>query len=288
MPICETLFFYKFVCGLPRIDLFYPSKGLIMLKILCLGDVVGEAGVKLLEAEMQNLIKKYTPDLTIVNGENSAEGNGISRNSAERIYDCGADVITGGNHTWKWRDFYTMLDDEDYLVRPANYPAEAPGMGYVIVSVKGYRVLVMNLLGVVYMDPITPPHETAEKILRSEKGRYDAVICDLHAEATSEKLFFARYFDGRISAVFGTHTHVATADEQILPGGTGYITDVGMCGSHNGILGVKTENIVHKYTVKTPIKFEPAKGNLQLHGIYFEIDESSGRCTKVERVEIKK
>lgn len=258
-----------------------------MIKILCLGDVVGEEGVALLESggRLGKLRQKLGAELVIVNGENSAEGNGMTKASANRLYDCGADIITGGNHTWKWREVYSMLDDEDFLVRPANYPAEAPGMGYVIADVRGYRVLVMNLLGCVYMDPITPPAETAEKILRSEKGKYDAVVCDLHAEATSEKLFFARYFDGRISAVFGTHTHVATADAQVLPGGTGYVTDVGMCGSHNGILGVKSESIIHKYTVKTPVKFEPAKGNLQLHGVYFEIDEKSGKCTVCRRVD---
>lgn len=257
-----------------------------MIKILCLGDVVGEEGVALLEnGVLRKLDQKYNADLIIVNGENSAEGNGISRDSANRLYDCGADIITGGNHTWKRREIYSMLDDEDFLIRPANYPAEAPGMGYVIAEVRGYRVLVMNLLGVVYMDPLTPPADTAERILRNEKGKYDIAVCDLHAEATSEKLFFARYFDGRISAVFGTHTHVATADAQILPGGTGYVTDLGMCGSHAGILGVKTESIVHKYTVKTPVMFEPAKGNCQYHGAFFEIDEQSGRCVRCERVD---
>lgn len=258
-----------------------------MMKILCLGDVVGEEGVRLLEANgtLRKLMQNYSADLVIVNGENSAEGNGMSRDSVNRLYDCGADIITGGNHTWKRREIYPMLDDEDFLIRPANYPAEAPGMGYVIADVRGYRVLVMNLLGVVYMDPLTPPVDVAERILRSEKGRYDFVICDLHAEATSEKLFFARYFDGRMAAVFGTHTHVATADAQILPGGTGYVTDLGMCGSHAGILGVKTESIVHKYTVKTPVVFEPAKGNAQYHGALFGIDEKTGKCVRCERVD---
>ena len=222
-----------------------------MIKILCLGDVVGEEGVCALErgGMLRKLTEKVGADLVIVNGENSADGNGISRESAERLYDCGADVITGGNHTFRRREISSMLDDAAYLIRPANYPAAAPGMGYVIADVRGYRVLVMNLLGVVYMDPMTPPAECAERILRSEKGKYDFAVCDLHAEATSEKLFFARYFDGKIAVVFGTHTHVATADAQVLPGGTGYVTDLGMCGSHAGILGVKTESIVHKFTV---------------------------------------
>lgn len=256
-----------------------------MIKVLCLGDVVGEEGTSAIEKSLPGLIRETHANLIIVNGENSADGNGISKNSAERIYDAGADVITGGNHTFRRREIYSALDDEEYLIRPANYPAEAPGMGYVIADVNGYRVLVINVLGCVYMDPMPPPHETIEKILKAEKGRYDLSVCDVHGEATSEKLFLGRYFDGRLSVVFGTHTHVATADCQILPGGTGYITDLGMCGSHNGILGVKTQSIIHKFTVKTPVLFEPASGNVKLNGALFELDEKTGKCIGARRVE---
>lgn len=262
-----------------------------MIKMLFFGDVVGECGVSLMERELPNLRKKYAAELVIVNGENSAEGNGMSSMSAERLYDCGADIITGGNHTWKRKEVYRRLDDEHYLVRPANYPADAPGLGYAIAEVRGYRVLVMNLLGCVYMEPLMPPYECAERILKNERGRYDIAVCDFHAEATSEKLFLARYFDvksdSKFSVVVGTHTHVATADISILPGGTGYITDLGMCGSHGGILGVKTESIIHKFTVKTPTAFEPAKGYEIINGAYFEIDEKSGKCLRAERVEYR-
>ncbi|MGN1345339.1 MAG: YmdB family metallophosphoesterase [Eubacteriales bacterium] len=258
-----------------------------MLKLLCLGDVVGSEGVSYLESggRLRGLRARYNADLVIVNGENSADGNGISRASAERLCACGADVITGGNHTWKRREIYTMLDDADVLIRPANYPDSAPGMGYLIADVRGCRVLILNVCGNVYMEPVTPPAETAERILKRESGRYDIAVCDIHAEATSEKLFFARYFDGKLAAVFGTHTHIPTADICILPNGTGYITDLGMCGSMNGILGVKTESIVHKFTVRTPVVFEPATGNCRLNGAYFEIDEASGKCVKAVRVE---
>lgn len=160
-------------------------------------------------------------------------------------------------------------------------------MGYVITEVGMSRVLVMNVMGVVYLDPMTPPADVVAKILEGEKGNYDVAVCDIHAEATSEKMFLARYFDGRLSVVFGTHTHVATADAQVLPGGTGYITDLGMCGSMNGILGVKTESIVHKFTVKTPNVFEAASGNCMINGAYFEIDEKSGKCVSAERVECR-
>lgn len=263
-----------------------------MLKILCLGDVVGEEGVSYLESggRLRSLRQKLSADLVIVNGENSAVGNGISRNSAERIYNSGADIITGGNHTWRKRDVYTMLDDGEYMIRPANYPSAAAGQGYVIADVCGYRVLVMNVCGNVFMEPVAAPAECAERILKRENGKYDIALCDIHAEATSEKLFFARYFDGaftdvRFSAVFGTHTHIPTADIRVLPGGTGYITDLGMCGSDNGILGVKTESIVHKFTVRTPNAFEPAVGACKINGAYFEIDTNNGKCVKARRIE---
>lgn len=258
-----------------------------MIKILCIGDVVGNEGVSYLESggRLRRLIRETGADYTIVNGENAAEGNGLSRDAANRLYDCGADLITGGNHTWKKREIYTMLDDEPWLIRPANYPAEAPGLGYVIADVGGVPVLVMNLLGTVFMDPLTPPIDAAERILEKEKGNYRLAVCDLHAEATSEKLCFARWFDGRITAVFGTHTHVPTADAGILPGGTGYITDVGMCGSSAGILGVKTESVFHKFRVKTPCVFEPATGDCHLNGVLFELDEAIGKCVRAERID---
>lgn len=257
-----------------------------MIKILALGDVVSGEGVRYLESggRLRRLRERLGADLVIVNGENSADGNGITPESAERLYDAGADVITGGNHTWRRKEIHPFLDGEEYIIRPLNYPAEAAGMGYVIVNVGSCRVLVLNVAGNVYLEPVTPPAEAVEKVLRSEKGRYDLAVCDIHAEATSEKLFFARYFDGRISAVFGTHTHVPTADIQILPGGTGYITDLGMCGSTNGILGVKTECIIHKFTVRTPIKFEPATGSPQLNGAVFTLDETTRRCVAAERI----
>jgi len=256
-----------------------------MIKLLCLGDVVGRAGTEALEnGGMRKLREKYAPDLVIVNGENAAEGNGLSVDAAERLYDCGADVITGGNHTWRRRELHRMLEDGEYLIRPANYPSQAPGLGYVLVEVQGYTVLAANLAGCVFMEPLASPFETLEKILTRESGHYDIAVCDFHAEATSEKLALARQFDGKLSALWGTHTHVATADLQILPGGTGYISDLGMCGSHNGILGVKTEAILHKYLVKTPVQFEPAEGNIQLHGAVFTIDPYTKKCTKTEQV----
>lgn len=256
-----------------------------LLKILCIGDVVGNGGCRYLEGgRLRKKARELGADLIIVNGENSASGNGMSRDSAHSLLDSGADVVTGGNHTFKRREIYDMLDDERALLRPANYPSSVPGVGYGIYDCNGWRVLVINLLGCVFMESLASPFETAEKILNSEKGRYDISIIDIHAEATSEKMCLARYLDGKASVVFGTHTHVQTTDATVLPGGTGYITDLGMTGSMNGILGVKTENIIHKFTIKTPIFFEAAEGNEAAHGALFTVDTQTGKCTAAEAV----
>lgn len=256
------------------------------IKVLMLGDVVGSAGVDYLSngGRLRRFADKIGASLVIVNGENSAEGNGISSTSFRRLLDAGADVITGGNHTWRKRDVYPILEDALNAVRPANYPDAAPGCGSLIVNVEGVRVLICNLLGQVFMESVNSPFERFEKILSDFRGSFDAAIVDFHAEATSEKLAFARYFDGRVSVVAGTHTHIATADCRVLKGGTGYITDLGMCGSQDGILGVKSECILHKFTEKTPMRFEPAEGGEEANGAVFEIDASSGLCVGAERV----
>lgn len=256
------------------------------MRILCLGDVVGDEGVAHLTAGrlLSKLRGSLAADLVIVNGENSAPGNGITPDSARSLFEAGADVVTGGNHTWRRREIAPMLDDEEFLLRPANYPAAAPGHGACIADAAGWRVLVLNLAGCVFMEPLASPFETADRFLRDYAGKYDAAVVDFHAEATSEKLALARYLDGRVSAVFGTHTHVATADAQVLPGGTGYVTDAGMCGSHAGILGVEADAVLRKYLVKTPVQFIPAHGRREAHGVLFEVD-ARGRCTSAESIQ---
>ena len=260
------------------------------MKILALGDVVGEGGIGILEknGKLRKLRDSLSADLVIANGENSYKKNGMTPDSAARLLESGVDVITGGNHTWKQNSVYNMLDDNSSIIRPANYPDRAPGMGWTITEAAGRRVLVINVLGSIYMDePITPPHVTIEHILDRQNGKYDIAVCDIHAEATSEKMIIARLFDGRLSAVFGTHTHVQTADEQILPGGTGFITDLGMCGSENGILGVRKECIIKKYTELIPVAFEHAEGNYSIRGALFTIDPVTAGCTEVERICIR-
>ena len=183
------------------------------LKILCVGDVVGNGGCRYLEGgRLRRAASSLGADFIIVNGENSASGNGMSRDSAQSLLACGADVVTGGNHTFKRKEIYDLLDDEKYLLRPANYPSSAPGNGYTIADCMGYRILVINLLGCVFMESLASPFETAEKILNAEKGRYDISVIDIHAEATSEKMCLARYLDGRASVVFGTSNSVVDQD----------------------------------------------------------------------------
>ncbi|MBR0302816.1 MAG: TIGR00282 family metallophosphoesterase [Clostridia bacterium] len=258
-------------------------------KILALGDVVGERGTGYLcrPGFLGGIKKEYGVDFTVANGENSAKGNGLTPESARALFDAGVDVITGGNHSWKRNSVYSLLDDDDRIVRPANYPGAAPGHGSTVISAAGVRVLVINLSGNAFMlEPVSSPFECVDAILDAERGRYDVSVVDFHAEATSEKIAMGWYLDGRASAVFGTHTHVQTSDARVLPGGCGYITDLGMCGSPNGVLGVKTDCILHKFTVHTPCRFEEAVGDEELSGAVFEIDPSSGKCLSVRAIRI--
>lgn len=194
--------------------------------ILCVGDVVGGAGCQHLRRVLPAVKRQYGVDICIVNGENAADGNGITPTAAAHILDSGADVITGGNHTFRRREFYEVLDETPYMLRPANYPVNAPGRGLYLVDKGRYQLAVVNLIGLVYMEPLACPFETLDRLLK-EAGNPKFCVVDFHAEATAEKKALAYYADGRISALVGTHTHTQTADEQILPGGTGFLTDVG-------------------------------------------------------------
>lgn len=259
----------------------------MIINILTLGDVVGEGGCAYLAdgSLLKRKKEEWNIHLTVINGENSAKGNGITPASADMLFDAGADILTGGNHTWQRREIYTRLESDRRLLRPANFPGAAEGFGSTIAEICGYRVLVMNLSGNSFMsEPVGSPFEKADKILSEYSGKYDVCLVDFHAETTSEKVALGWYLDGRASAVFGTHTHVQTADARVLPGGTGYITDLGMCGSENGVLGVKTECILHKFTLHTPCRFEEAKGSLAACGAIFAVNTENGRCESVRAV----
>lgn len=253
------------------------------MKILAIGDVVGQAGVAYLRANLRKMKTRLGADLVIVNGENAAEIHGIGQNDASDIFFAGADVITTGNHAFGRYDIYSYLDDEKYILRPANFPGSAPGHGYCIINASGLRVLVMNIQGNVSMKvSLASPFETADAILRRESGNYDIAVLDFHAEATSEKLAMGYYLDGRVQVVFGTHTHVATADEQIMPRGTGYITDIGMTGPDISILGVDPECIIKGFTTAMPQRYRVAESKVTSHGALFTL--SGDKCAKVERI----
>ena len=243
---------------------------------------MGNGGVEHLCSRLRRFKRENGIDLTVVNGENSAKWNGIDPCSAQALLDAGADVLTTGNHVFRINAFYDYLENERFVVRPLNFPSSAPGRGATIVDLGMSRVLIMNVMGTVGLEPLGCPFEAVERALEENKGVYDVSVLDIHAEATSEKAAIARYFDGRINVVFGTHTHVQTADARILPKGTGFITDLGMCGPTDSILGVKSEIIIDKLRSHMPKKFEFAGGETEATGAIFTLD--SGKVTKVETV----
>ena len=255
-----------------------------MLKILALGDVVGTAAIAYLKKNLWGVRSRLSTDYVIANGENASDIHGLTTSDAQALLDCGIDFLTMGNHTYGRRDLYDFLEDDPHIIRPANFPPTAPGQGYATVNIDGYRVLIINIQGQVYMEPLADPFDTVERILGKERGGYDFAVMDIHAEATSEKLALARVFDGRIAAMFGTHTHVATADEQILPRGSGYITDLGMTGPVDGILGTDATAVINKFRTHMPQRFTVAQGNIKAHGALFEIDPDTGRTVSVKRI----
>lgn len=255
------------------------------MNILAIGDVVGSIGCTFLRARLPQLKKLKCIDLVIANGENSADGNGVTPASAQFLFDSGVDVITTGNHSFRRRESYELYDSCEYFLRPANFPSSAPGKGFCIVDMGRIQVGVINLMGVVYMESLGSPFDTADRLLTS--GMPKITLIDFHAEATGEKRSFGYYLDGRVSAVFGTHTHVQTADECVLPGGTGYLSDLGMTGPTNSVLGVKPELVIQKMRTKMPVRFDLADGNCQMDCALFDIDEKTGKTTKVERMQIQ-
>ena len=254
------------------------------MKILLIGDVVGECGVRYLKNNLDSFRRKNGIDMIICNGENAAKGNGLDLSSAESIFSSGVDVITSGNHIWHRHETQHFIDDYENILRPANYPGDCPGNGYVIYNAFGVRVLVISLMGTVYLDSLPCPFACCERILSRESGNYDISIVDFHAEATSEKAAFARFFDGKLSAVLGTHTHVQTADERIFKGGTAFITDLGMTGAYESILGVKEECILQKFLTKMPVRFEQADGVCQFNGVIIDFDNTSFKAKSIQRI----
>ncbi len=255
------------------------------MRILAVGDVTSPGGLEHLAKQLWRTREENKIDFCIVNGENASLVTSISPDGARLLLRSGADVISGGNHTLKNKAVYSFIDEEKAMLRPLNFGADVPGSGYGIFDVQGYRILVINAMGTVYIEPqLDSPFSHIDRVLRTEEGKYDFAVLDIHAEATGEKLAIAYAYDGKINIVFGTHTHVPTADGRILPKGTGYISDLGMCGEEGGVLGMDADLVVEKMRTKLPKKFVAAKGAVVADGVIFDLDTSSGRVVGIERI----
>ena len=258
---------------------------MMSLTVLAVGDVVGEAGLDFLNRRLRSLKKMYGVDFTVVNGEN-ADGLGLKPAQADSIFAAGADVITMGNHTWNKQQIVPMIEDCDYLLRPANYTARAPGRGFgVFDGPRGLRIGVLNLIGRCEMDSnFDSPFAVADRVLKG--ADCDVVLVDFHAEATSEKGAMAYYLDGRVQALWGTHTHVPTADAKVLPKGLGFVTDLGMTGPANSVLGMDPTQALDRFLGGLPQRIRAADGPRKLEGCLFEIDTEQKRCVSVRRIDV--
>ena len=257
------------------------------MRVLFVGDVVGAPGRRIVRLRLKELKRAVGADLTIVNGENAAGGAGLTTATAEELFAAGAEVVTTGNHVWDKREALALLEREPRILRPANYPEGSPGKGVVVVAAAETRVAVVNLMGRVFMPLVDDPFRAADRILDELRDVARVVIVDFHAEATSEKMAFAWSLDGRVSAVLGTHTHVATADARVLPGGTAFIADVGMTGPFDSVIGVRKEQAIERFRTSRSIPYETADGDVRLAAVTVDVDPGSGRATAIERIELR-
>ncbi|HXG65675.1 MAG TPA: TIGR00282 family metallophosphoesterase [Blastocatellia bacterium] len=257
------------------------------MNIIILGDVVGKPGRRVLCETLKGLINKHEAEFVVVNVENAAEGAGLTAEIGDEILAAGADVMTSGNHIYDKKEVIKYIENQPRLLRPGNYAPETPGRGLWLGTTRsGTPVAVINVQGRIFMPPNDCPFRTADRMLAEIGNRASVIIVDHHAEATSEKIALGRYLDGRVSVVVGTHTHVQTADEQIFPGGTAYITDLGMTGPHNGIIGVETELVLSRFLRGMPTRLQPASGDARLNGVVVEVDERTGKALRMERLQI--
>ncbi|PWU68805.1 TIGR00282 family metallophosphoesterase [Gracilibacillus dipsosauri] len=257
------------------------------MRLLFIGDIVGSPGREMVQSYLSKLKSKYQPHVTIVNGENAAAGKGITEKIYKNLLESGVQAITMGNHTWDKKDIFQFIDEATYMVRPANLPPGTPGKEVVFVKSNGKEIAVINILGRTFMQPADDPFRKIDELLKLAKKRTNIVFVDFHAEATSEKQAFAWYLDGKVSAVVGTHTHVQTADNRVLPNGTAYISDVGMTGPYDGILGMDREAVIKKFLTGLPVRFEvPKSGPTQLSAVVIDIDPVTGKSKQIDRVQI--
>jgi metallophosphoesterase (TIGR00282 family) len=258
------------------------------MRVLLIGDITGSPGRKILSQQLKRLQTEKRIDFTIANGENAAGGSGITALVADEIFSCGVDVITSGDHIWKRREVIEYLGKERRLLRPANYPDTDPGFGWgVYKAANGQTIGVINLIGRVFMQALDCPFRKVTECIKEIETKTEIIFIDMHAEATSEKIAMGWYLDGLVSCVFGTHTHVQTADEKILPKGTAYITDIGMSGPFDSVIGRRKEQILERFITQMPVKFQMAEDDLQLHGAVVEIDTKTARAVSIERVQVR-
>lgn len=257
------------------------------MRVLILGDVVGRPARRAVRDLVPVLVKNESIDLVVANAENAAGGIGVDIKSAKDLLSAGVHVLTSGNHIWKKKEIYSFLDEHEKLIRPANYPAGAPGRGWCLWRQNDLKALVINIQGRVFMpNHVDDPFRCVDDILKEQGKEATVIIVDMHAEATSEKVAMGWYLDGRASIVYGTHTHVQTADERILPGGTAYITDLGMCGPLDSVIGMERENVIQGFLSQLPRQFEVARENVALQGIVVELDDKTGRAREIRRLRV--
>ncbi|MDP2303465.1 MAG: TIGR00282 family metallophosphoesterase [Ignavibacteria bacterium] len=254
------------------------------LNLLFIGDIIGKPGLEFVQTWLPSLIQKYKADVVIANGENASDGKGLTSKEGELLFNLGVHVITGGNHTWDKFQSQEYIRTEPRALRPLNYPKGAHGNGYYILNSKLGKIAVINLQGRTYMASIDCPFRTADWVLSKIKSETNLIFVDFHAEATAEKIAMGLYLDGKVSAMVGTHTHIQTSDEKILSKGTGYITDVGMTGPYNSVIGMKVQAAINRFLFQTPQKYETAEGDIHIAGMFFKMDIKSGKTLEVERI----
>lgn len=255
------------------------------MNILCIGDVVGRLGAEMVQSQLPYLKQEYDIDFVVANGENATTGNGINGQRLELLLDSGVDVVTMGNHTFSKKNILDLFQQDYPIIRPANYPPGTPGKGWLVRSCGDCKIAVVNLIGRTFMNPADCPFRKMDEILSSVVA--DVFLVDFHAEATSEKAALAWYLDGKVQLVFGTHTHVQTADERLLPAGTAFITDIGMTGPYNSILGIDKDIAIYRFTHALPKRYEIADSNPQLCGVLLELDENTKQPKSIKRIQMK-
>jgi metallophosphoesterase (TIGR00282 family) len=256
------------------------------MNILFIGDIVGSPGREAIARLLPGLKKEYNLQFVIANAENAAGGSGITQKVADELFGCGIDCLTSGDHIWKKRESFEFINQEERILRPLNFPAGAPGRGSGLFKTKeGAAVGVINVNGRVFMEALECPFRRSLQAVEELAGQTKVIIVDIHAEATSEKMALGWYLDGKVSAVLGTHTHIQTADERILPGGCAYLTDVGMTGPYDSVIGRRVEDVLERFITLVPVRFEVASDNIQLHAAWIDVDEDTGKVRSIERIQ---